>query len=100
MRRQQRDMSVYGFGQQWTGALSRGPSALYVDEAPELSPEEIQQFGECQNMVPLRGLGDDGDDEPHASPTKCIAAATGWGHTALLVEDKSEHDNEINHLKR
>ena len=40
-------MSVCGFGQQWTGALSRGKSALslIVDEAPELSPEEIQQFG-------------------------------------------------------
>lgn len=91
-----RDMSVYGFGQQWTGALSRGKSALslIVDEAPEISPEEIQQFGECQKMVPLRGIDDD---------QKCIAAAAGWGHTALLVEDRikrNDDDDTNNNLQR
>ncbi|KAL9189606.1 hypothetical protein ACHAXT_009281 [Thalassiosira profunda] len=68
-------MSVYGFGQQWTGALSRGSSKLFLEEAPELSPEEIKQFGECQNLVPLEGL----------NGGRCMSAAAGWGHTALLV---------------
>jgi len=86
-------MSVYGFGQQWTGALSRGPSNLFADEAYELSPEEIQQFGECQNMVPLDGVGDH---------RKCVAASVGWGHTAVLVTDKTngfDDGSKINNME-
>jgi alpha-tubulin suppressor-like RCC1 family protein len=67
--------AVYGYGSQWTGALSRGRENLICDEAPELSAEEMLQFGECQNMVQLKGL--DG--------MKCVAASAGWGHTALII---------------
>lgn len=77
---QLRSMSVYGFGQQWSGALSRGSSALFLEEAPELSPEELQQFGDHQNMIPLNGIAND---------KRCVGASAGWGHTALLVADKS-----------
>lgn len=82
---QRRDMSVYGFGQQWTGALSRGPSDLFSEEALEISSEEIQQFGECQSMVPLKGVED----------KRCVSASVGWGHTALIVTDKTV-SNEAN----
>ena len=74
--------SVYGFGQQWTGALSRGPTGLFLEEAPALSPEEMQQFGECQNLVSLNGV----------EGRKCLAASAGWGHTALLVADETNAD--------
>jgi len=76
-------MSVYGFGQQWTGALSRGPSDILSEEAPEASAEEMRQFGERQNMVPLRGA--DG---------VCVGASAGWGHTALLVADEIDGGDE------
>ncbi|KAL7531687.1 hypothetical protein ACHAXR_007165 [Thalassiosira sp. AJA248-18] len=82
---QRRDMSVYGFGQQWTGALSRGDSNLTLEEAPEISPEEIQQFGECQSMVSLDGV---------VEGRKCVAASAGWGHTALLVADETSDSDE------
>ncbi|KAL7443407.1 hypothetical protein ACHAXM_012068 [Skeletonema potamos] len=75
--------AVYGYGAQWTGALSRGRNNLITDEAPELSPEEIQQLGECQNMIKLKGL-DDG--------MKCVAASAGWGHTAMIAQD-TDSDN-------
>lgn len=70
--------TVYGYGAQWTGALSRGRDNLITDEAPELSPEEIQQLGECQNMIQLKGVNDG---------MKCVAASTGWGHTAMITQD-------------
>ena len=77
-----RCMTVYGFGQQWSGALSRGSTNLYNDEAPELSPEELQQFvGEYQNMISLKGI----DIEK-----KCLGASVGWGHTALLVGNNTK----------
>ena len=95
MRRQavgkaRRSMStvVYGYGSQWTGALSRGRDNLNPDEAPELSAEEIQQLGECQNMVKLNGL--DG--------MKCINASAGWGHTALIVQN-DDVDDDISRRK-
>lgn len=75
-----RHMSVYGYGAQWTGALSRGRDNLITDEAPELSPEEIQQLGESQNMVKLKGLDDD---------MKCVTASAGWGHTAMIAQDSN-----------
>ena len=73
--------AVYGYGAQWTGALSRGRDNLITDEAPELSPEEIQQLGVSQSMVKLKGLDD----------MKCVAASAGWGHTAMIAQDR---DNE------
>lgn len=81
---------VYGYGSQWTGALSRGRDNLNPDEAPELSAEEIQQLSECQNMVKLNGL--DG--------MKCMNASAGWGHTALIVQkDNGDDDDDISHRK-
>mmetsp|Transcript_5228 Transcript_5228/g.11027 ORF Transcript_5228/g.11027 Transcript_5228/m.11027 type:complete len:574 (+) Transcript_5228:64-1785(+) len=75
-----RQMSaVYGYGAQWTGALSRGRDNLITDEAPELSPEEIQQLGDPQNMIQLKGL-DDG--------MECVSASAGWGHTAMIAQDR------------
>ena len=77
-----RRMTVYGFGQQWSGALSRGSTNLYNDEALELSPEELQQFvGEYQNMISLKGMKQD---------EKCFGASVGWGHTALLVGNNTK----------
>ncbi|EJK59866.1 hypothetical protein THAOC_19855 [Thalassiosira oceanica] len=72
-----RDKSAYGFGQQWTGALSRGADGLFVEEAPELKPDEIQQFGLRQEMVPLLGL--EGDE-------RVIDASAGWGHSVVVVQ--------------
>ena len=79
--------TVYGYGVQWTGALSRGRKHLLTDEAPELSPEEIQQLGGCQNMIQLKGLHDD---------MECVSASAGWGHTAMIVQDK---DIDVNGRK-
>ncbi|KAL7543258.1 hypothetical protein ACHAWF_007355 [Thalassiosira exigua] len=101
---QRRSASAYGFGQQWTGALSRGPSRLSLEEAPELTPEEIAHFGECQcqSLVPLLGPGEEeGDEEDGGAGSeskarggrrrrKCVGAAAGWGHTALLTVDDDE----------
>ena len=85
-QRQQRcTLSVYGFGQQWSGALSRGADNLSLEEAPEMSPEEIQQFAEPQNMIPLHGV----------EGKICVAASAGWGHTALIVADGAAADSTI-----
>ena len=73
-----RVLSAYGFGQQWTGALSRGADGLFVEEAPELRPDEIQQFGLRQEMVPLMGL--EGDE-------RVIDASPGWGHSVVVVQE-------------
>ena len=81
-----RCFSVYGFGEQWTGALSRGPSGLFDEEAPELSYEEIRRFGDRQNMVPLTYDADGGG----RMKWKCVAASAGWGHTAIVVEDDDD----------
>ena len=77
-RTARRDKSAYGFGQQWTGALSRGADGLFLEEAPELKPDEIQQFGLCQEMVPLLGL-EDGE--------RVIDASAGWGHSVVVVQE-------------
>jgi len=80
-----RSMSVYGFGQQWSGALSRGSNNLFLEEAPELSSDELQQFDKCQNMISLKGIND----------KKCLAASVGWGHTALLVVPDNNTTNTV-----
>jgi len=80
-----RSMSVYGFGQQWSGALSRGSNNLFLEEAPELSADELQQFDKCQNMISLKGIND----------KKCLAASVGWGHTALLVSDNNSTNETL-----
>ncbi|KAL3815581.1 hypothetical protein ACHAXA_001560 [Cyclostephanos tholiformis] len=91
-----RRFSVYGFGEQWTGALSRGPGGLYVEEAPELSYEEIRRFGVTQGMVALDynggGGGSDGDGDGDRGGYKCVAASAGWGHTAIIVEGRREKE--------
>ncbi|KAL7467043.1 hypothetical protein ACHAXS_007322 [Conticribra weissflogii] len=101
--------SVYGFGTQWTGALSRGPEGLFLEEAPELSDEELRQLrhlheqyphyrdqdhhddeeGEvddpmaaAQKLVPLLGRGRGPSDE---NAVDIVAASAGWGHTALIA---------------
>jgi alpha-tubulin suppressor-like RCC1 family protein len=84
-----RGFSVYGFGEQWTGALSRGTRGLTAEEAPELSYEEIRRFGERQNLVPLTYDGD-GDGKKW----KCAAASAGWGHTAVVIEDGLDDDDD------
>lgn len=86
MATHRRHMSaVYGYGAQWTGALSRGRDNLITDEAPELSPEEIQQLGGCQNMIQLKGL-DDG--------LECVTASAGWGHTAMIAQDIANNKDD------
>lgn len=99
---QKRRFSIYGFGEQWTGALSRGPHRLSIDEAPELSYDEIHQLGVSQTMVPLLynddgnssfgGVGEEeeGMDTNEINKWKCVAASAGWGHTAIIivVDDK------------
>jgi hypothetical protein len=80
----ERHFSVYGFGEQWTGALSRGHAGLYVEEAPELSYEEIRRNGEAQRMIEL-DYNDGGDDDIRDG-WKCVATSAGWGHTAIIVE--------------
>jgi alpha-tubulin suppressor-like RCC1 family protein len=92
---QRRRFSIYGFGEQWTGALSRGPHRLSIEEAPELSYDEIHQLGVAQTMVPLL-YNNDGEEEDN---WKCIAASAGWGHTAIIIDDdKSEEEPERRRL--
>ncbi|KAL7518882.1 hypothetical protein ACHAWX_003685 [Stephanocyclus meneghinianus] len=69
-----RGHSALGFGCQWTGALSR--SSLDVDEAAELTPQELLA-GDTQRLVEMEG----------SDVGECVAGAAGWGHSALLVRD-------------
>ena len=80
-----RALSAYGYGEQWTGALSRGPARLGGDaEAPEVRPEELEHFGEGQALVPLLGMDED---------ETCLTASAGWGHTALLASSAADDDD-------
>jgi hypothetical protein len=74
-----RSRSAYAFGSQWTGSLSR-PS-IETEEATELTNSELLE-GELQNLVTMEF---DGDDD-----LECVAAAAGWGHSALLVRDQTD----------
>jgi hypothetical protein len=89
-----RHFSVYGFGEQWTGALSRGIAGLYVEEAPELSYEEIRRCGEAQRMIELDRYDDDDDggDDARVGEWNCVATSAGWGHTAIVVERAESAD--------
>ncbi|KAL3790752.1 hypothetical protein HJC23_010031 [Cyclotella cryptica] len=69
--------SAYGFGSQWTGALSR--RSLDADEAAELTPPELLA-GDTQRLVEMEG----------SDGVECVAGAAGWGHSALLVRDKKD----------
>lgn len=82
----ERRFSIYGFGEQWAGALSRGPRRLSAEEAPELNYDEIRRYGETQSMIPLI-YGEEDDGAGEKKTWLCIAASAGWGHTVIVIDD-------------
>eukprot|EP01082_Thalassiosira_pseudonana_P000928 g1730.t1 g1730 contig10:2689065-2690935(-) len=91
---QQRPLSVYGYGTQWTGSLSRSANnSSFDDEAPEISPQEIAQLHQVQTMVQLNSSDIDWERE------ECVGASVGWGHSALLIQGKkSSNSNNTTRL--